>query len=535
MGLVTYNGQEEFWNIFREEGGVFSGNLALDAAFDYFRDNCQVNDALYFGHNPRFHNLYLYVGTPFQAQAKTFAWEYWNGSAWTGLAVGDGTNGYANPGAGSVAFLPPTDWGNCLVNSVNCMWVRCRLAAVTSPTEGGANSTVRARFGNNLLTVDDYSEALPCILEDLFIFSQANGWNVVSRLDVHYFLNARLQVGRGDRAAWLIDTNKCLSFPHIGVPWTNQEALSVAYLGHARFGKLLDPANKIGGQGCMLDPGPQESINIRCWSGGSLDLFGCQVRSRKYAQVAHSENVRLYNTIFTMDEGASEGGIYNLSNSDVQHCQFLGAAMHELQASCTIGANLLLRNAGVVIFGYWPALEYRDLTIYGAADYLFSAYYDSGQPFRFINCTSPTWRILWFNNRQPVKRQHTLDLLTEPGAAVTVRDAFGNQAPGSPFTADENGRIPQQALDYQVFAYEAGQPDDTRITTYSPYTLKIEKSGLTTYEDVLDMSKPQDLAIALMPVTIQQALNNNVSLGMQTLKANVKLSTPTYRLKVGVE
>jgi len=83
---------------------------------------------------------------------------------------------------------------------------------------------------------------------------------------------------------------------------------------------------------------------------------------------------------------------------------------------------------------------------------------------------------------------------------VEIQDIFGNPVSGSPFSTDAEGRIPEQILDYAVYTYEAGLPDDTLVTTYSPYRLRISKEGYADYEDVVEVDRPQmSLEVALQP------------------------------------
>jgi|UniRef100_A0A7C3WGW3 hypothetical protein len=494
---ISYNAWLTPNYIFRDEGGVFSGNLAGQAAFDYFRDNCQAGDALYFGHNPRFDDLRLYVGTAFAAQSATFAWEYWDGSAWVPLAVTDGTQGFTHLGEGTVAFVPPDDWRAVQVNGLIQMWVRCRLAAVTDPTEGGANSTQAAQAGDNLFQVTGFPEAAPADFEAL----HAAAPEIVRRQgDRQYFLGGRLQIG-GGAAAWFIDSHKQVEMAYWGVPWSGILSLWTEANGHLRWGQVLDAPHKIGGQGITLDGGPCANHKIRNF-GGSMEFYGCSFQAPVYdLEFNSSGGMKFWNCLIN----SSNVKLWNLWEGEVCHCQFLGAALGEPQPTLAIEDCVLHVAAGPVIETYTGGQVLRGLKIHGSPSVLVWVYHD-GSPITFIDCDSVTWRISWNNCRQPVYRKYTLALrVSDPednplgGAEVSIRDKEGRPVAGSPFTTGEDGRIPAQELVFCTYTYEAGQPEDTRTTYYSPYTITVAREGYGVYTDVVEVDRPRDLEIALGP------------------------------------
>ena len=129
--------------IYEDDGGAFSANRNATAAFDYFDNAVAVNDALYFGRSTsQWDGLTFYVGTAANVGVWNVTWEYWNGSAWSGLtSVVDGTNEFVNTGSRTVYWTAPTNWATTTVNSQSAYWVRVRASTVTAPVEGGANST----------------------------------------------------------------------------------------------------------------------------------------------------------------------------------------------------------------------------------------------------------------------------------------------------------------------------------------------------------------------------------------------------------
>ena len=94
-----------------------------------------VNDAYYFGYSTLWDWLRLNIGT---AGAGTWiiVWEYWNGTAWTGLPdISDGASHFGNAGMNEVTFTRPGDWATTDVGSIlGLYWIRARVSAYTSIT-----------------------------------------------------------------------------------------------------------------------------------------------------------------------------------------------------------------------------------------------------------------------------------------------------------------------------------------------------------------------------------------------------------------
>lgn len=184
MGTITYNADRiDLDYIYRATNGgtVFSSNLAGLTAFDYFTDTAQVGDCIYFGNSgtQSFSNLYLTVGTPANANW-TLVWEYWKGSPspaeWRTMHdLTDGSNGFTT--SGTVNFPLQANSYYCVVNGLpnTYMWVRCRIASLTSITEGGANATNKVKRSNGQLRIESgYTEASPCTWTELYNWVLAN-------------------------------------------------------------------------------------------------------------------------------------------------------------------------------------------------------------------------------------------------------------------------------------------------------------------------------------------------------------------------
>lgn len=100
-----------------------------------------VGDIRYYGSSTPFDSIDIDVFTA-MISTQTYAWEYWNGSAWVALSnVTDGTSGFSVDG--SVRFDLPLFWATVSVNGSDALYyVRSRTTAFTSQTQVGLGTTI---------------------------------------------------------------------------------------------------------------------------------------------------------------------------------------------------------------------------------------------------------------------------------------------------------------------------------------------------------------------------------------------------------
>jgi hypothetical protein len=156
--IEPYNDIPDYnWNtvpeyIIVDDGSVFTNKTISDASYDLLPATAVQNDAFYIGHSMTGHphkmnEIKFTLGT--NAANITFAFEYYNGSAWATLTgVSDATTNLT--GDGTISFTTPTDWATVSVNSVTAYWVRFRVSNVpVSPTSPAADQVVwRGRDGH---------------------------------------------------------------------------------------------------------------------------------------------------------------------------------------------------------------------------------------------------------------------------------------------------------------------------------------------------------------------------------------------------
>jgi hypothetical protein len=98
-----------------------------------------IDNAVVFGASEKFDHIDVYMDGGVSNIDNEFAVKYWNGAAWSALAITDGTNGgvagrtfYEN---GRISFAPPVDWASNDVDGVTGyhLWFGLVAAGVSIP------------------------------------------------------------------------------------------------------------------------------------------------------------------------------------------------------------------------------------------------------------------------------------------------------------------------------------------------------------------------------------------------------------------
>ena len=127
--------------VITDDGGLYVDETA--AAADATADDVEIvgatlaaDDAIYFGNATEFDSIDITITTQGDYTDPVWAYEYWDGSAWTAVAdLVDGTTAFeAAVGIVNVAFTRPTDWAQNTVDSVLGFWVRASVTSITATT-----------------------------------------------------------------------------------------------------------------------------------------------------------------------------------------------------------------------------------------------------------------------------------------------------------------------------------------------------------------------------------------------------------------
>ena len=179
MGITYNTASGGLSTILRATSGgtVFSSNLSGTTNHDLFTDTAVVNDAIYFGGSASvFSDLVFNVGTAVVATGMTLVWEYYQaGGVWTTMdKLKDDTNGFTVTGVNTVRFPFHWQWSNATVNALSRLWVRCRISALGSITEGGANITTAISAKDGAVRIDGYTDGAPTSFLAVYNFLNIN-------------------------------------------------------------------------------------------------------------------------------------------------------------------------------------------------------------------------------------------------------------------------------------------------------------------------------------------------------------------------
>lgn len=119
-------------------GGVFTGNKQFDSGWYVFGAVPAAGAKVYFGADLPFSRLTILLGSIMGAGPHVFAYEYWNGAAWTALTTAE-TFSFLSLAPIHASWTMPTDWatttiGDAGTGHVNKYWMRIRVVSVTAPT-----------------------------------------------------------------------------------------------------------------------------------------------------------------------------------------------------------------------------------------------------------------------------------------------------------------------------------------------------------------------------------------------------------------
>jgi len=483
---ITYNALEDLSHIFRYNG-AYSADLAGETIFDYFDDDASVGDILYFGFKWKAKDIQVFIDTPFSADSVTFVWEYYNG-AWVTLSVTDGTNNWTNTGEQTIEFTPPDDWryyDGYLAGERRRFWVRCRISAISNPTEGGSNGSQKCQAGSNTILVTGYnSEETACSFTDISDADTAGGWGRFTKQgDSQFYLNCYLTIGDNETATYFIDISKQITIADKLMTYQGHNPIHIKKGSYFILGELLDAEKRTTRNGCdilseesLLAIGSSYTIygnGVTSNNWGFLRFYSCTFRGR--ITVGYASYSYFYNCFF--DE-AITGMIYGCYLSNVQ---FENASSYVIGSptNAQLIQDIHIRNCGGMTYPSGTSGLVRDVVIVDTSKV---ARLNFNRILYAHNVTCDNWTFYWYLPTTAIcYRYYSFDLKVQninqeaiSGATVTIVDVNGDAIAGSPFTTDANGDIAQQDILYGTYE----QSDD--LILKSPYTVTISKPGYKT-------------------------------------------------------
>ena len=350
---------------------------------------------------------------------------------------------------------------------------------------------------SNTITVTGYTEGTPCTFLDIWNADQAGGWGVVSKQgDVQFLFDCKLQIGDGSTETWFADTNKEIVFSDSAAPVKWDNLFRFKANSNFRLGTLVDATDKITKDGCAIIVATQTQGQYRLFIGDlgldEVELYSSTFYNGKY--IACSGDWKIYNCIFdTFGIGFQFGTPY-----------FYNVLFYD----CWIGNMIPTQVEKLHIFSvskafYTRGAYYIDIQNVIVRDVTTLAEIADAD-CHFVNVDSNTWGLTWWAPPTPGKlyRQYEFDLTVRDkktkssinGATVTMWDKDGNQI--FSVTTDTDGKITTQTVTYKL--YEDDGTGSTVETAFSPFHLRIEKTGYQTYDDYgIELDKKTELEIGL--------------------------------------
>lgn len=499
---LSFNGYADLGYIYTSDGGSFSANLKNEIAFDYFPDDAAVNDAIYFGKYEGqnsgfnyFRNIRVYIGTAFAATSVTFAWEYYTGSSWAVLTVTDGTSGWTAAGQQVVSFTPPPTWSRTTVNGVNAVWIRCRITAIDTPTEGGANSTEKCQGGDNTILATAYPSGSELSMATIYAADVAGSWGVVERYGTaNYFYLVKCYLLLGDGTAGNEAILKCISQnitfgSKVGIALG--QSASKVILGNSsnsRTGSILS-FNKEGSY-------PSSTI----WGSGAFEMYGSVLKidtSYIFSEMAASGGVTIKDSLVTV----SQGGLFGInppsSNFVIDNSDFFNYRQFFNVTGAPSLNNVRMKDG---------TFDSRTSSyIYNLNCNILQFTFNSST--LIANFVSPTfnsivgWKYGSGQCRMNLRQQLDLKVIDTDGNAISGASIVIKDNTDSVFysgTTDANGDMTTQ---YPIQTYYertiSGEGTPDVQITYTPHTITISKTGYQTKTMVLTMDRKREEVVVL--------------------------------------
>ncbi|MDD3662002.1 MAG: hypothetical protein PHG63_02950 [Candidatus Dojkabacteria bacterium] len=539
---------------------AYSDNFAEETAFDYFQDSIEVGDILWFGrHGWLFNDIQVQVGTALAADAITLEWQYHGydsgaatpsyGANWKDLTVTDNTTNFTVVGQNTITFDPPDDWqiqywtshGSVRPNEQQqCTWVRCRVTAVTNPTEGGANATNEVQVGNNTLEVTGGTSGTRLTLADVYDDDVTAGWGVVTEREQfggstaenslnmsYYTINANLKIGDGSTPTYFDFKNHDICFlNHCKFIQTTAESDSL-------FGTQRDTYNAGFNGPFIYLQAPITQTEPLLFNAGTINAYN--LRLRIGVSTWSSFNVRLDNTNATyiglnLDLPESQQAIPYLQGTTLRDCVFTGSIRSmSVDANTTIDGGTFWVTGFQAISGYFRYSGGSQLIITDVDASDVYPTYDEDNGAQCHVRSSNTHLVLrdckgfrykpniYWNNYSPTPKQSlqyglSLKIVDNNNSAIESADVVITNPNISDIelTTDASGEITTQYL-YFCDSYYNGSvvgywdTADT-IDYYGNYTITISKSGYITQTHKITMNEKKSLTF-----TLEQAKDINFS------------------------
>ena len=490
---ITYNELIQFQVLYTTTSGgtVFSGNLYNTTAFNYFSNTTVVNDAIYFGFNSPglyFGDITFTVGTAMVAVGKTLVWEKWNGAAWVAQTVTDNTNGFTTLGVNTVTFtLSGAASSGLVLNGISdAIWLRCRISALTSITNGGANATTVVKCKSLAIILANPGATTAGFCAALQAADTAGGWGVVTSVGSAYKINAHLFLGYPTDASPtnISDTKKYIEIN--GLFWCRKAG------GYITLGTLVSDTDRTSRDGCTVT-GARTLENYYA-DGSSSERWVLYSSTLNYIPF---QLVKSYNSIIN---ASSFHGSYDGTNGPI-----IVNTQYQIARPDYTGYTQMPNTYinGITVSGATNALRFdfsdyvKGLVNLGCT-YLGDCVLTQTSNTVLINPITSTFNLNWgaganYGNVVSVKYETSFKLKDSVGTAIQNVNIAGVNAAGYPALYVENGRSTTGSLtsgatsigvntnNYSINDFVSIGAEVVKITsgTYPTYTISRGMNGTT--------------------------------------------------------
>lgn len=190
---VTYKKDYSGWQgvkTYDSTTGLYTDEFGNNT-FNYFNNNAVVGDILYVTSfnmiEATYDSVLFYVGTAMAGTGIVITPEYYNGTSWVTIVdYNDETNQFTSLGAKRFSWdiTKQTSWTVINIDGRNDPWVRFRISALTTITNGGAQSTQVIFRGVDRFHIEDYLSTVPCTFADMYSADIAGTFNLMNRTGV---------------------------------------------------------------------------------------------------------------------------------------------------------------------------------------------------------------------------------------------------------------------------------------------------------------------------------------------------------------
>lgn len=473
---------------------------------DYFDDDFGVGDCLYVAPNyggtgwPPMGFLFN-VSVPIFATSYELIWEYYDSdTTWKELiGLVDDTQSFSVVGSNYVRWQVQRTTQQVSVNGILRTWVRCRVVAVNTPTEGGKQSATNILFKPNSILLNGGTIGDPITMSDIAANADVITWGLVEQIGTNNATATQAYIVRcliiNSTDSWFKAINTTIFF---NPGYTSG--------GIWQYGEAVSRHPRTGWKGCCVIFQPLVNDNLLRWACQQMYAYSTKFMSSGGA-TQYSTNYEMYGCTF--NDVTIYGGktckyvdcnidvINSYLSPSVYNYEIDGGNFAYLYAYQN-SAGLIARNARA---SYLSAIWSTKIITYDctySALTTWTSYVASSTGVNFYIHYSISLTIQ-DTDKNPIEGV-TVSIVDKDGnpAQSWVGDTSGGLENVDDFTTDSNGESGLiDLLHYHKNVDHLQNPPVHTNTTYSDFTITMSKAGYQTKTMKLTMDKQREEVVVL--------------------------------------